>query len=97
MFASKKTIPARAADVLDLMIEFATLGEYGLEYPEEAHPVIGKHTTCSGNRGAHTARECEGRQTVRRTPRSVDRRGFPEPIDYRAALRTPRIRLSFTD
>jgi len=25
---------ARAADLMDLMIEFATLGEYGLEYPE---------------------------------------------------------------
>ncbi|MBK8295245.1 MAG: hypothetical protein IPK93_10915 [Solirubrobacterales bacterium] len=29
-----KQITAKAADVLDLAIEFSTLGEYGLEYPE---------------------------------------------------------------
>ncbi|MBK5233029.1 MAG: hypothetical protein JJE13_08630 [Thermoleophilia bacterium] len=29
-----KTITAKAADALDLMIEFSTLGEYGLEYPD---------------------------------------------------------------
>jgi len=34
MFVHMKKIPAKAADALDLMIEFATLGEYGLEYPE---------------------------------------------------------------
>ena len=34
MFVHMKKIPAKAADALALMIEFATLGEYGLEYPE---------------------------------------------------------------
>ncbi|MGA7436210.1 MAG: hypothetical protein WBW44_11450 [Solirubrobacterales bacterium] len=34
MFVSIKSIPAKAADALDLIIEFATLGEYGLEYPD---------------------------------------------------------------
>ena len=34
MFVHMKKIPAKAADALDLMIEFATLGEYGLEYPD---------------------------------------------------------------
>jgi len=34
MFVHMKKIPAKAADALDLMIELATLGEYGLEYPE---------------------------------------------------------------
>jgi hypothetical protein len=31
MFASKKTITYRVADAIDLTIDFATLGEYGLE------------------------------------------------------------------
>ncbi|MEX0620237.1 MAG: hypothetical protein WD181_01495 [Solirubrobacterales bacterium] len=30
-----KKISVKTADALDLMIEFATLGEYGLEYPDE--------------------------------------------------------------
>ncbi len=34
MFVQIKQITARAADALDLAIEFSTLGEYGLEYPE---------------------------------------------------------------
>jgi hypothetical protein len=38
MFVQMKQIPARAADMFDLAIEFSTLGEYGLEYPEEAAP-----------------------------------------------------------
>jgi hypothetical protein len=96
MFASKKTIPARAADVLDLMIEFATLGEYGLEYPESAD-AISEQPTCRSRRTASTTGDCERRQTVQRAPRSIDRRNYRESIDYRAALRTPRIRVSFTD
>jgi hypothetical protein len=31
MFDTKKTFSTRAADAADLMIDFATLGEYGLE------------------------------------------------------------------
>lgn len=34
MFVQMKKITAKAADALDLAIEFSTLGEYGLEYPE---------------------------------------------------------------
>lgn len=34
MFVQIKQITAKAADALDLVIEFSTLGEYGLEYPE---------------------------------------------------------------
>ncbi|MGK2931401.1 MAG: hypothetical protein ACSLFD_01265 [Solirubrobacterales bacterium] len=34
MFVQIKQITAKAADALDLAIEFSTLGEYGLEYPE---------------------------------------------------------------
>jgi hypothetical protein len=35
MFASRKTFAARMADAIDLAIDFATLGEYGLEPVEE--------------------------------------------------------------
>lgn len=33
MFDSKQTLTTRLTDAVDLMIDFATLGEYGLEEP----------------------------------------------------------------
>jgi hypothetical protein len=36
MFDTKKTFSSRAADAADLVIDFATLGEYGLEPVERA-------------------------------------------------------------
>jgi hypothetical protein len=36
MFDSKQTLTGRLADTVDLMIDFATLGEYGLEPVENA-------------------------------------------------------------
>lgn len=33
MFDSKQTLTGRLTDAVDLMIDFATLGEYGLEEP----------------------------------------------------------------
>lgn len=38
MFDSKKNLTARLADAADLMIDFATLGEYGLEPTERSAP-----------------------------------------------------------
>jgi hypothetical protein len=35
----RKTIASRAADALDLLIDFATLGEYGLEPSPAARPA----------------------------------------------------------
>lgn len=37
MFATKKNLSHKAADTADLIIDFATLGEYGLE-PVDATP-----------------------------------------------------------
>ena len=34
MFVHMKKLSAKTADALDLIIEFTTLGEYGLEYPD---------------------------------------------------------------
>ncbi|HMT05949.1 MAG: hypothetical protein KDB48_02995 [Solirubrobacterales bacterium] len=50
MFVQKKTksrVAARAADAIDLVIEFVTLGEYGLEYPDPVGPKRRKTTTTS--------------------------------------------------
>ena len=35
MFETRKSLSTRLADAIDLMIDFATLGEYGLEPIEE--------------------------------------------------------------
>jgi len=44
MFDTKKTFSTRAADATDLVIDFATLGEYGLE------PVDRPTAPCEGRR-----------------------------------------------
>lgn len=43
MFDTKKSPSSRIADATDLMIDFATLGEYGLEpVPQPAQPCEGR-------------------------------------------------------
>jgi len=44
MFDSRKTFSHKAADAADLVIDFATLGEYGLEPVETGRPA------CEGRR-----------------------------------------------
>lgn len=44
MFDTRKTFSSRAADAADLVIDFATLGEYGLE------PVNPPAQACEGRR-----------------------------------------------
>ncbi len=44
MFATKKSLSSKAADAADLVIDFATLGEYGLEPVHQAPP------SCEGRR-----------------------------------------------
>jgi len=48
MFASKQTLTERLTDAMDLAIDFATLGEYGLE------PVGRTAGPCEGDRRAHS-------------------------------------------
>lgn len=50
MFDTKKTFSDRAADAADLVIDFATLGEYGLE------PVVPQAKPCEGRRRSGTVR-----------------------------------------
>jgi hypothetical protein len=44
MFESKTPIRNRLMDTIDLVVDFATLGEYGLE------PLEGAETACAGER-----------------------------------------------
>ncbi|OJU81677.1 MAG: hypothetical protein BGO11_02330 [Solirubrobacterales bacterium 70-9] len=56
MFDCKQTLTTRLTDAVDLMIDFATLGEYGLEPLEPASPTCEARTRrpaptpCSGPR-----------------------------------------------
>lgn len=47
MFDAKTSITARLADAVDLVIDFATLGEYGLE------PASGPAPACESRRRPH--------------------------------------------
>jgi hypothetical protein len=42
MFDTKKTFSRKAADTADLIIDFATLGEYGLEPVDQPAPCEGR-------------------------------------------------------
>ena len=50
MFDTRKTFSTKAADAADLIIDFATLGEYGLE-PVEVRPAA-----CEGRRRSGSIR-----------------------------------------
>jgi hypothetical protein len=50
MFATKKNFSSQVADAADLVIDFATLGEYGLE------PVDRPAQPCEGRRRSGTLR-----------------------------------------
>jgi hypothetical protein len=136
MFVFMRSIAAAAADTIDLMIEFSTLGEYGLEYPAESSPGYPRnhHPVETAGRQDHArrpARVCgmaserpvsrmasRGRRPSRRVSALPEGRTRPAaayaaepdsrrcrgshrpdpaaPIDYRAALRTPRIELNLS-
>jgi hypothetical protein len=50
MFDTRKTFSGKAADAADLIIDFATLGEYGLE------PVDPRPQACEGRRRSGSIR-----------------------------------------
>jgi len=81
----------RAADAIDLVIEFATLGEYGLEYPEPvressrspftpdfAEAIARFSDQASGGRGADPQRHRQGRRPCRPGRTRVDLPGWSE-------------------
>jgi hypothetical protein len=55
MFDSKQTLTERVAGAVDLLIDFATLGEYGLEPVEKPAP------SCQSRRRPHPPRRSERR------------------------------------
>jgi hypothetical protein len=60
MFDSKQTLTGRLTDAVDLLIDFATLGEYGLE------PATRPASSCQSWRRPHAAR-AGGRRTFERS------------------------------
>jgi hypothetical protein len=55
MFDSKQTLTTRLTDAVDLMIDFATLGEYGLE-----EPVGRTSPSCEARHRRPASPPCEG-------------------------------------
>jgi hypothetical protein len=66
MFDCKQTLTTRLTDAVDLMIDFATLGEYGLE-PAEA-PL-----SCGARRRLHPSRSAAPLRTTNRARGAVAR------------------------
>jgi hypothetical protein len=61
MFDSKTTLAGRLSDAVDLLIDFATLGEYGLE------PAGRPTQACEARRRPHPARQPASRGDVDRS------------------------------
>lgn len=82
MFVQMKQIPVRAADMIDLAIEFSTLGEYGLEYPEETTPGPCRGTLPACEQADHqsgsTLRESRTGKRPARSSRPRVRTGDPK-------------------
>ena len=56
MFDTRKTFSSRVADAIDLAIDFATLGEYGLESAQApSRPCEGRHRRSTGSWNAAIA------------------------------------------
>jgi len=58
MFDANKKLTRRLADAADLMMDFATLGEYGLEpvdSPDPAQCTGGRRRRASGRLSGHSA------------------------------------------
>jgi hypothetical protein len=60
MFDSKQTLTGRLTDAVDLLIDFATLGEYGLE------PATRPAADCQSRRRSHPTRT-SGHRTAERS------------------------------
>jgi hypothetical protein len=90
MFASRKRIATAGADLFDLALEFATLGEYGLEYPEPGvRPAnCGTGTLPRDCRTEHRGNRTTGlRRSRAKQARHRSTSGLPQ------ALQPPRLRL----
>ena len=75
MFDSKTKIRNRLVDTIDLVVDFATLGEYGLE------PLDAAEEACAGGRCGQDGRRA-GWEAIA-TPRRGSRCTPPEPKEGR--------------
>lgn len=70
MFVYIEKMTARAADAADLLIEFATLGEYGLEYLEEKESLDrglpSRTLACEGRSPTRSERDSGANRETRR-------------------------------
>ncbi len=94
MFVHMKKLPAKTADVFDLALEFATLGEYGLEYPGQS--PIPPSSPCDNGRRSLQFTSTPGARAVECRKRNQGAVCSTESSDFASALRPPRIKLSFT-
>lgn len=83
------------AGAFDLAIEFSTLGEYGLEYPEGA-TTDQRDCREEGRRRKAPASPARVNPLDCRNPKQRDSCSSLE-TDFASALRPPRIKLSFVD
>jgi len=87
MFDSSKNISTRLADAADLLIDFATLGEYGLEPAAKATPNCqARHRPVSPASSATNRRRRPGAPTLVLAP-EAPRSRRKHPIDGPFLLR----------
>jgi hypothetical protein len=66
MFDSKTSLTGRLADAVDLMIDFATLGEYGMEPAEPVDASCESRRRRQTRQGTRTRGSARGRDFVAR-------------------------------
>lgn len=100
MFVSIKAVTAKAADAIDLAIEFSTLGEYGLEYPKIGRTANSSALGCRP--GRTRAKPATRTRADRPAPAGSEHRSRrvcseAAPTVLPEALRPPRITLDLKD
>jgi hypothetical protein len=66
MFDSKTSLTGRLTDAVDLLIDFATLGEYGMEPAERADASCESRRRRQTRQGTRTRGSSRGRDLVAR-------------------------------
>ena len=83
MFDSKQTLTERITDAVDLMIDFATLGEYGLE------PADGAAPSCESRHRPHPARAADDAAPTAPSPAATGARPGGHDAPSQVAGRWP--------
>jgi len=67
MFDSKTSLTGRLTDAVDLLIDFATLGEYGMEPAERAGEICGSRHRAATRQGTRHRGGSRGRDLAVRS------------------------------